>query len=245
MISAVTLFSSQGDRPGQEDHALIQQEKGIFVIADGFGGPLPGAEAAKMACEAVKNFLFKEAGDRDATLPFELRSYYSLAGNVLFNSLVHANQKVLSSNKGKNVHERGGASVLAGFLDEGLLALANVGGCSAWMFRGGEAAELVIPRTYARLCDPFSKDAAPERRIPLTALGISKDLEPEIFEYRVRTGDWILVHTDGVDSSLREKLRMLHQEGLAPTVAAQRALEMLNQSEFRENSTLSLVAIGS
>src|SRR4051794_18797760 len=107
---AVSIFMGVGQRPGQEDYVLADREKGIFVVADGFGGPTPGALAAKTACETIKKFLFKEAGDLDATLPFVLRNYFSLAGNVLFNSLIYANSKLYSLNRNKNVHEKGGAS---------------------------------------------------------------------------------------------------------------------------------------
>ena len=104
----------------------------------------------------MKHFLFKEAGDRDATLPFVLRSYFSLAGNVLFNALIFANRKVLKLNGKKNVHEKGGASLIAGFMDGDLLALANVGVCSAMLMREGKSQELVVPRSYGKLADPFS-----------------------------------------------------------------------------------------
>src|SRR3954465_8571806 len=128
-IRSVTVFQSTGTRPFQEDQVIAQRERGIFIVAAGFGGPVAGLAAAKTACEEVRNFLFKEAGDRDATLPFVLRRKFSLAGNVLFNALIHPNRKIANPNRKKNVNERGGASVVAGFLDGNLLALANVGAC--------------------------------------------------------------------------------------------------------------------
>jgi serine/threonine protein phosphatase PrpC len=240
-VRAASTFTSKGARPAQEDHALSVQEKGIFVVADGFGGPLPGAQASKTACEAVRSFLVKEAGDREATLPFVLRSYFSLAGNVLFNALVHANHKVGIMNKGKDVHERGGASVLAGYLDGDLLALANVGGCTAWMLRQGKGAELVTPRTYGRLCNPFESDHGEELKVPLMALGMTEDLEPEIFEYRVRAGDWLLFHTDGLTAELRARIAAIQLRGLPPAQAAEEVISLLNQGSFQDNLACSLV----
>ena len=108
-VQAMLSFESEGMRSHQEDHLLADSERGIFIVADGFGGKIPGARASQSACEEVKGFLFKEAGDLDATLPFVLRSYFSLAGNVLFNALVHANRKVTRANLGKSAHEKGGA----------------------------------------------------------------------------------------------------------------------------------------
>lgn len=253
-MQAVTVFSTQGNRPGLESHVVVDEDKGIFVLADGFGGPGPGLEAAKISCEAVKGFLFKEAGDQDATFPFELRSYFSLTGNVLFNSLLHANQKVLSLNRGKSVHEKGGASVLAGYIDEGLLALANVGNCTAWLIREGKVIELVIPRSYGRLVDSFRADIPLDERVPLMALGICRDLEPEICEFRVRPGDWILMHTEGLPSELREQIfdvqRAQERGGERPDSpdsvtqwASQRVFELLNQGSFDSDLTVSLIIL--
>ena len=235
-IRGVSVFSGAGGRPVQEDQILASRERGIFILADGFGGPVAGVRAAKIACDEVRNFLFKEAGDRDATLPFELRSYFSLAGNVLFNALIHANRKVWGQNTAVGVNERGGASVVAGFVDDDLLAIANVGACSAWLYRGGEMRELVIPRTLARMRDPMGGAAAsPELQIPLMALGMGEDLEPEIFEYRIQPGDWLLFQTDGVGPSAREEVGRLAQTYIRKGPPAETALNELNRI-LREDS---------
>jgi serine/threonine protein phosphatase PrpC len=250
---AVATFSRQGARPAQEDFALAAQDKGIFVVADGFGGPGPGAQAAQAACEAVRGFLVKEAGDKDATLPFVIRSYFSLAGNVLFNALIHANRKVTSLNKGKGVHERGGASVIAGYLDGDLLALASVGGCSAWLSREGRGLELVVPRTYGRLADPFARGRADQSTAagpdfvdaPLMSVGTAEDLEPEILECRIRPGDWLLLHTDGISDELRAAVTSLQGEALSSsrpaTASADALISLLNQAEYEDNSACVLV----
>jgi protein phosphatase len=245
-IRSVTVFQSNGKRPFQEDHVVANRERGIFVVADGFGGPVAGAEAAKKACEEVRGFLFKEAGDLDATLPFVLRSYFSLAGNVLFNALIHANRKVIGPNRKKNVNERGGASVLAGYLDGNLLALANVGACEAWMFRAGRTAELVLPRSYARLRNPTAEPSVDgdELRAPLTALGVYDDLEPEIFEYQIQPGDWLLLHTDGLGAGVRERLLALHQDvppGAPEETVAQDAQRILSEYQYDENASIALI----
>lgn len=247
-VRAASVFADPGARPAQEDCFLMDRDKGIFVIADGFGGPAPGAGAARAACDAVKSFLVKQAGDQDATMPFELRSYFSLAGNILFNSLVHANRKVLNLNQGKAVHERGGASVLAGYLDESLLALANVGACTAWLFRDGEGAELVAPRTWGRLMDPVRRDAPGTSRLPLMALGTAPDLEPEVVECRIQSGDWLVLATAGFDPVLREQIATAQKQGMPAGEASEQALQAIrgylgsgNPGEIDDNSSISLI----
>lgn len=211
-IRGALSLSLQGEAPTQEDYVLPASGMGIFALADGFGGALPGLSAARTACESVKAFLEKGV-NRDSTLPFVLRTYYSLAGNVLFNSVIHANRKVLKLNRKKSIHERGGASVIAGYLDGDLLALANVGACSAWLFRRGECRELVLPRSYARLSDPLSQEPTEDKSAPLTALGLAEDLEPEIAEYRLKPGDWVMFHSDGLPSSIRCAIQEIQSSG--------------------------------
>jgi len=185
----VLTSNSASASPRGEDRILSLPREKILVLADGFGGPVAGAGAADRACSAVHQFLVHEAGDLEATLPFVMRSYFSLAGNVLFNAIVHANRLILGSNVGKSVHEKGGASVAAAFLDGEVLSIASVGACSAWFLREERMTPVLIPRTWGRLLDPSQGGSSPEARLPLMALGISEDLEPEVVEVRVQPGD--------------------------------------------------------
>ncbi len=240
-IQALSTFDAPGSRRAQEDHVLCRKERGIFIVADGFGGPAAGVEASKVSCEAVRDFLDREAGDLDATLPFVLRSYFSLAGNVLFNAILHANQKLMKLNRERGVHERGGASLIAGFLDRDLLALASVGSCQAWIFRGGQERELVTPRTLGRVADPFAVDVPESLRVPLAALGLGWDLEPEILEARIQPGDWVLMATDGFPSEGREILKEIQGRGLPPGVANQEIQMVLQGCPYRDNVAVSVV----
>ena len=126
MKSAFSV-SSKGSREIQEDHGLVQVDRGIFALADGFGGGDSGFNAAKQSVESAFSFLMKEAGDHDATLPFVLKDYYSLAGNIVFNSVLFANNRCHRNNREKASNQKGGASLLVGYLDDQLLALANAG----------------------------------------------------------------------------------------------------------------------
>ena len=247
--SYCTGLKIQGRRPTQEDEFRFHSDRGIFSVADGFGGPLPGARASKSACEWIESFLLRGAQDLDATLPFVLRSYISLAGNVLFNALIYANQKILEENRKKNVNERGGASVVTGFIDGDHLALANVGSCGAWLIRGKKAVSLVTPRTYGRLFDPFSKEWASSSNcaadVPLGALGIYEDLEPEITECRIMPDDWLLLQTDGVkiveNGPILGQLFKIKQKKLTKKEAALEAVGLFkNSPEIVDNLSIVL-----
>ncbi len=240
-IHAISTFLDQGQRPAQEDFLLSNHEKGIFTVADGFGGPASGREAARLACESVRDFLDREAGDLEATLPFVLRRYFSLAGNVIFNAVMYANQQLMRANHRRDVHEKGGASLVAGFLDGDLLALANAGCCDAWLMREGQIRELVTPRTFGRLLDPFDAEPRDSARVPLTALGLGDDLEPEIFECRVKPGDWLLLHTDGLVPEARALLLDAQGRRLDPVGAVEEIDASLQGCAYPENVAATVI----
>lgn len=238
-VKALVTYSNQGARPAQEDYIVADPKRKIFVVADGFGGPVAGLQASKSACEAVKGFLEREAGDPEATLPFILRKYFSLAGNVLFNALIHANRHLGNLNIGKSANEKGGASVLAGFIDGDLLAIASVGVCSAWIYRGGQRTRLNTPRSYGWLDDPFSSG----NELPLMALGMFSDLEPEISEMRVRSGDWIVLHTDGITPETLGAIEEVNKMNSDAGSSAERLQSMLAATQYEDNASISIMII--
>jgi serine/threonine protein phosphatase PrpC len=213
-------FQLQGGLPVQEDHFEVNAERGIFILADGFGGGA-GQEAAQVAVKAVRQFLEQEAGDLDATLPFELRPYYSLAGNVLFNAIAFANQKLMTLNQGKNWMSSGGASLIAGYLEGRLLAVANVGTCNLHLSREGKHKEILVPRSLAKQVNPFADEMSQGAGVPLMSLGTARQLEPEIIEIEIREGDQLCFQTAPVDSILRDQLFQLNSnEGLSQIIDA-------------------------
>ena len=205
-------FQRQGDVPVQEDYFEINPDRGIFILADGFGGGA-GKEAAEIVVKNVRQFLEQQAGDLDATMPFELRPYYSLAGNVLFNAVAFANQKLLKANGKKTWMESGGASLLAGYLDGKLLALANVGVNRLHLKRGQQVKEVVSPISLLRQVNPMD-DEGDGDEVPLMSFGTAKSLEPEITEIELRAGDQLFFQTGGVKQKLREQVLALNSPGL-------------------------------
>lgn len=242
-IQACAKFMSQGRRLFQEDSLEMLDEKGLFVIADGFGGSA-GKNAADLACASIQEFLEREARDEEATLPFIIRSYYTLAGNVLFNSILHANKVLNKLNESKNVFQKGGATCLAGYLDGDLMALASVGDCGATLIRNGRAQELVNPRSLSRLNDPMDQaefEGKIKNRIPLAALGMFEDLEPEITEFRVQAGDWLVLYTDGFGRTGRELVSGLKSTGPQTVHSLEEILEGLKTVRFDDNASCGII----
>lgn len=167
------------------DHAVLADlERGIGIVADGFGGGRDSV--AKMTVTEMMAFLKRGSGDQEVTLPFEYRTYCSLAGNVLCNSFVVANRKLRSIYGATPPQGKGGASAGAIFLDGDRLVLARVGAVSAWVEIDGIWTRLLAPDTWGEIDHPAAADPSPQ--VPLSALGLQKFVEPLVVEWRVRPG---------------------------------------------------------
>lgn len=236
-IQAVASFSAQGSAQEQEDAFIANRDRGLFVIADGFGGPGAGDFASKTACDSVMDFLKREAGDEEATFPFISRGYYTLAGNVVFNAMVHANRRLMQFNKKKHIYERGGVSLLAAYLDGEWLALANAGLCSAWLLRGGRWVEVVRSKGYARSADPFYEGGNGLQDVPLMSIGTHGDIEPEVMELKIQKGDLVILQTDGLGTQFRPLFDGWISQPDATPEALMRCVRQLEQLSFEDNSS--------
>lgn len=198
-IDALSMTLGPSGGSSRESEVLIHAERGIFGVADGFGGGgESGSKAAKTSLSAVSEFLVREAGDRDATLPFVLKRTFSFAGNILFNSLVHANRKLIQVNRSAPVSQKAGASLVVGYFDGPLMVIGGVGSTEAWLLRDGVRTPLILPRTLSRMLSPGVHHTDPFNQIPLVGIGLFEDLEPDVHEYRIRKGDRILFSSSGL-----------------------------------------------
>jgi len=235
--TSIWTYDHPGDRSVQEDVAYANAERGVSAVADGFGGAGSGDVAAREAIEAVSEYLETQMGDQDATLPFVLRKYFSLSGNILFNAVLHANARVLKGNREKNVHEKGGASLLVCTLDRDFLSLAAVGSCRSGLIRQGQFRGLSVPRSLGGLENPFSEGD----RVPLTAIGLGTDLEPELVEFRVRSGDWLLLESGGLDQNERDAIAQICGGISKSAQAMNQCRSLVSESSRRGNLSLSLI----
>jgi len=233
-------FSSQGVRPAQEDFMLADSERGIFACADGFGGQEYGSRASELACRSIKDFLVNQLGDRDATLPFEYRKYFTLGENVLFNALSFANYKVFKENAGKGLNHSGGASVAAGFLSGDRLSVGVVGTCEVLVLRDGRIRRILGGSNYAQLWEPFESHEFLSMQFPLQSLGTYEDVQAEMREFRIQRGDWVLLKTDGVSDGLAASIAEIQLDRLSSTKIIDMCRSLSDSWDFLDNAAYSL-----
>ncbi len=216
-------------RRGNEDAAYARAP--LFVVADGMGGAQAGEVASQIAVETFQQ------GLSDSGAPAE-----RLVARIL-----EANERIHALSQAERERHGMGTTLTAAYLDDAQVTIAHVGDSRAYMFRDGELRRLTKDHTLVGALVEEGKlteeeaEHHPQRSIITRALGPEASVEVDTWTYAARSGDVLLLCSDGLTSMISEK-RIAEILGDAPTLssAADRLIREANEAGGRDNITVVL-----
>jgi serine/threonine protein phosphatase PrpC len=171
-------------------------EENLFAVADGMGGHVGGEVAAGLAVEALL-----VAFRQDASVT-GLRHAVAVANGAVWNR----------SQSDDDLRGMGttltAAALTVGTDGRDVLGLANVGDSRAYLLSGGRVAQITADHSLAeekvRHGELTEAEAAvhPHRHILTRAIGVTPDVDVDLWEVHVRTGDRLLLCSDGLSNEL-------------------------------------------
>jgi serine/threonine protein phosphatase PrpC len=217
---------------------LPLERPNLYAVADGMGGHVGGEVAARVAVETLD-----QAFERSPTVD-GLREAFSEANAAVW----HESQA--------NTDLRGMGTTLTAVALVGdaegrdVLALANVGDSRAYVFSGGEMTQVTDDHSLAeermRQGEMTEEEAAvhPQRHILTRALGVSSQVDADMWELELRTGDRLLLCSDGLTNELgNEEMADILGEVDDPAEAAQRLVDAANGHGGADNITVVVVDV--
>jgi protein phosphatase len=219
-----------------QDLALVRPN--LFAVADGMGGHVGGEVAARVAVETLDH-----AFERAPTVS-GFRQAFS-----------EANAAVWSESQA-NTDLRGMGTTLTAMALVGdedghdLLALANVGDSRAYVFSEGDLVQITDDHSLAeermRHGEMTEAEAAvhPQRHILTRALGVSSDVEADMWELHLRTGDRVLLCSDGLSNEVEvDEIADVLGGVPDPEEAARRLVDVANEHGGADNITVVIVDV--
>ena len=179
-------------RGRNEDFILADDERGIFLLADGMGGHPGGDVASALAVGSAHGFLVNRGGETgDDGIPF-----------LLAEALAAAHSAVAR----RGIEEPGleglGTTLDIIYLRRGSAWLCHVGDSRIYIFRRGELIQVTEDDNFASV---LARQGVPPAEIPpharhiLTqAVGLSDELLPEIRHLEMGEGSILLMCSDGL-----------------------------------------------
>jgi PPM family protein phosphatase len=211
-------------RAHNEDYFEVDPRNRLYVVADGMGGHSHGEVAAKLAVDAIHDFIEK-AADRDVTWPFAADARLARHSNLLKMAVRLAHDRVLAAIRQDGSLHGMGTTVVGFLLDGPLAAVAHVGDSRAYRLRDGRLDQLTQDHTWVHeqvMAGFLSQEQArshPLKNVVTRALGGEADVVVDVREVEVRAGDLYLLCSDGLttmlgDAEIRARLssgRGLHE----------------------------------
>jgi protein phosphatase len=229
--------SDQGRRrQANEDTYALAPELGLFLVADGMGGHRAGQVASGLAARAAVATLRTLHDGRRGTLE-RLRA-----------CVTAANAEILASSRAKPELAGMGTTIVALLAEGDRVALAHVGDSRAYRVRGGAIRRLTDDHTLVgelvRRGEIGERAAAvhPQRHVLLRALGVRRNVDPDLLELAPEPGDLFLLCSDGLTGHLEDaEIAELVSGESDLDAACERLIDLANRRGGDDNITVVLL----
>jgi len=230
---------------------VADPELGLYVICDGMGGNNAGEIAGALAVHAIHAYLAESARHVKFPLIGPCNVTMSAPANRLASAIRSANEVVYRESWKKPDCAGMGTTVVAALVYEDTLAIAHVGDSRLYLIRKGKIQSLTIDHSWVaeQVLKGFITEEeaqrSPNRHIVTRALGVENSVEVELTEVPVKSGDLLLLCSDGLTRAVHPN-DILHilsgSEDLA--TMSDRLITMANSAGGDDNTTVIIVVLG-
>jgi protein phosphatase len=212
-------------------------EENLFVVADGMGGHNAGEVASALAISTVRS------GARGGIFTADQ-----------FRELVQqANTAIYTASLDDSTQSGMGTTLTAMAVvpgEEPAVLVANVGDSRTYLFRHGVLSRVSVDHSYVQelvnegIITPEEARVHPRRNIVTRAMGIDRNVQVDVFHQLVRTGDRVLLCSDGlVDEVADFDIAQVLIDHSDPQEAAEALVMVANANGGRDNTTVIVVDI--
>lgn len=221
----------------QQNEDAYSAEENLYIVADGMGGHNAGEVASALAVATVR------AGAKSG-----------IHSTEQFRELVQqANTAIYTASLDDSTQSGMGTTLTAMAVvpgEEPKVLVANVGDSRTYLFRGGALTRLSIDHSYVQelvnegILTLEEARVHPRRNIVTRAMGIERSVMVDVFTHLVRTGDRIVLCSDGLVDEVPDTdiATVLSQHSDAQETAEALVL-VANANGGRDNTTVVVVDI--
>jgi|SRR5215471_1939178 len=231
-LVAAGVTDQGSKRSANQDRILIETGRGVFVVADGMGGERCGELAAEIAVNTVRDYFLKDnQSSDDLRWPFDYDVTLDRDQNRVMNGVRLANRRVWEICQERKDCDGMGTTLSVLVCENGMATIGNIGDSRVYLCRGGRLR--LLTRDDAVVADlveagkiaPEEARFHPLRNVLTSALGRTEDVAVQVVQLGLRTGDRLLVCSDGLHSIMdHSDIRELLADAADVTTTAARLL---------------------
>lgn len=236
-------------RSSNQDAFVVDNDLGLWVVADGMGGRAGGNVASSLTVQALLEH-FRHSTDSGGSAIFKPGD-----GEVsvqLLRAIRAADEAVRQRALEEPALDGMGTTIVAvvvSSLSPLQLVVGHVGDSRAYLYRGHELR--LLTRDHSLVEDlltrghisPEEVSTHPQRHILVRALGIEGQTEPDISNEVFQSKDILLLCTDGITNMLSDRLITTHLAHAvdSPEEACRGLIAEANARGGKDNSTAVVV----
>ncbi len=226
-------------RANNEDAVAVVPALGLVVLADGMGGYNAGEVASTLATQVVTrrfDHLWTDSADAPRVMP------------MVLDAMLSANRAVFEAAQATPAHRGMATTLVTAVFQRQRLTIGHVGDSRAYRLRQGRFIGLTRDHSLlqeqldAGLIPPHLARVAHYKNLVTRAIGVAADVNVEVHEHAIQSGDTYLFCSDGLNDMLpdAEMAQVLRQVGPLER-AGHELLRRANEAGGRDNISLVLV----
>jgi serine/threonine protein phosphatase PrpC len=211
MIDSFGVSDIGRRRKLNEDNVLVDDDLGLFVVADGMGGHNAGEVASSLAVEVVSNFIRRSREEEEITWPYGIDPKISLNGNRLRTAVMLANKRVWKEADNREEYTGMGTTLVAALVASEEVVLCNAGDSRAYRLRDAKLEQVTTDDSWVQaafsegVLQPQEIQYHPMRNIITKAIGAREAIEVNILEEGLQSGDIYLLCSDGLHGMVNDQ----------------------------------------
>ncbi len=223
-----------------EDYLCLDDDRSVFIVADGMGGMPAGELASSMAARVFLEYMLRI--QPDSFLEEEYLTKAVQAANVAIRSFVEENRE----------KEGMGTTLTAAILNGSDGKFVHIGDSRIYLFRENSLSQLTSDHTLVaelvakNVLAPLEAEHYPLRHVLSMAVGTRECMVPDIRGFSVQRNDWLILTTDGlaksVSDNVLEKLMIdnstLDAEGMGRAI-----MNKTTESELQDDVSIIVIKV--
>jgi protein phosphatase len=236
-------------RSNNEDNFSIDEELGLFIVADGMGGHASGEIASEMAVEIINKNYQQTLKGKTQTLVGPYDHTLSPATNRLLSSARIANRAIFEAAQKTDKYHKMGTTLVALLLQERTAILASVGDSRIYRIRKGSIEQLTQDHSLVNqqlklgLITEEEARTSKAKNIITRAFGLRRNVPIDVNEQMIQEDDRFVLCSDGLTDLIKddEILNMVLNNTGELSEACDRLIQMAKQKGGHDNITVILV----
>jgi protein phosphatase len=233
-----------------EDVFLVDEDLGLYLVADGMGGHAAGEVASRLATDEIIRTFSDHAAVDSETWPEHWNMARSAAANLLVDAILAGHERVTRAVRRDSNLKGMGTTVVAAVHPSGskTLIICHVGDSRAYRLRSDDFSLLTDDHSWVHeqvAAGFLSEEAArshPLKNVVTQALGGSTEPRVDILETELADEDLYLLCSDGLNSMLTDdEIAQSLREGGSLEDTAQRLIAAANERGGNDNISVVLL----